>query len=56
MLETAKIDWIDGEQIVVFPEGFKLPFDEVTFRRDGRSIVLEPTNARNRDTIKSDEE
>jgi virulence-associated protein VagC len=56
MLETAKIVWIDGEQVVLFPDGFKLPFDEVTFRREGLSIVLEPTDARNRETINSQDE
>jgi len=46
----------DGEQVVLFPEGSKLPFDEVTLRREGRSIVLEPANTEIRATIKSDEE
>jgi virulence-associated protein VagC len=56
MLETAKIVWIDGEQAVLFPEGFELPFDEATLRREGNSIVLDPADARQSASIKSDEQ
>lgn len=32
----------DGTQIVVLPEGFELPSGEVTIRREGTTLIVEP--------------
>jgi virulence-associated protein VagC len=41
-MATAKVIWCNGEQIILFPETFRLDSDEVMVRLEGNAIILEP--------------
>lgn len=45
-MASAKVVWRDGEQIILFPETFWPDSDEVTIRREGQAIILEPVQTK----------
>ena len=43
---TAKLFWNGRSQAVRLPKEFRFEGDEVSIRRDGESVILEPTRRR----------
>jgi antitoxin VapB len=42
MMDKAKVFWSGGSQVVRLPEAYRFETDEVSIRRQGRMLVLEP--------------